>query len=387
MSLRDLLETYALPLLAIGAAVLALGVWLRRRRRERERRAAYRPPEGPGTALALALDGDLSGAQRVLEATLRITGPSAADLVVGLVAVLKAQGQTDRARALLDRLALRDAPAWLSAIRVRLALDGGAPSEAAALADRPGVPIELALAALCRAGRWSDALRRYRSGVPRRDRSAGTEAALAAGCAVELASVGQDRSARRAVKRALALDPDGALPLMVATRLHPRAAERKRAAERVGRELPGITEPGSGPEAETIERAQAADADGEREKALGILRDAVEYAPRSWAVRRLYAEWLIESGAPEDWRAELAEIVDLLATPDQAHRPTRCVRCDLVRPEPFAVCPRCDAIGQIEPATSVESGPAAQLFASTVGCDLAPLLDQINVSPESSSAG
>lgn len=388
MSLRDLLETYALPLLALGAAVFALAVWMRRRRRERERQAAYRPPEGPGTALALALDGDLDGARRVLEATLKVTGPSAADLVVGLVAILKAQGHIARARALLDRLARPGAPAWLTAVRVRLALDAGALPEAAAMVDaHPSLPVELALAVLCRAGRWSDALRRYRIHVPRRERDGATEGALAAGCAAELARQGQLRSARRALKRALALDPRGALPLMVASRLHPRVAERKRAAERIADRLPGINHATNGPHDEALDAARAADAEGERERALGILRDTVEQSPRAWVVRRQYAQWLVESGTADDWRAELAEIVELLVEPASTRRPTRCTACDLIQIEPFAVCPRCDAIGQIEPAASDAERPAIQLFASTTGCDLTPVLDRIDVDPESSSAG
>lgn len=348
MDPRALLETYALPIASFGAVSALLVAWLVARRAERRRARRVRSPSGPGVALALALDGDLDEAKRVLAGRVRAGGADAVDALVGLVAVLKARGESQKARALLDRLAARSAgPApWLDAMRLRLALDAGRLDDACRLVDgRPDVPMEMALAALCRAGRWADALRRYRTGVSRRQRDPHIEAALAAGCAAELERAGHGRSARRAIKRALALDPQGVLPLAVAASLHPRDADRHRFARLLGERLPGHRA-AEAPVRDDVREALRLDAAGRREEALGRLRDLLEAEPRAWDVRRLYARWIVESGGPDDWRVELAEIVGLLAA-DDGPPPVECVACGFVAADAFAICPRCDAIGSI----------------------------------------
>ncbi len=347
MSPRELLESYALPLASFAMVVGLLAAWLIARRRERRRARERRSPNGPGVALALALDGDLAGARSILAGQVGRGGADALDGLVGLVAVLKAEGDLVRARALLDRLAARHPGApWLDAMRLRLALDDGRLEDACRLVDGGAeVPLEMALAALGRAGRWADALRRYRQTVPRRQRAAETEAALAAGCAAELMRAGQPRSARRALKRALSLDPDGVLPLAVAADLHPRDGERHRLARALGQRLPGRH--GEPPEPEALQSARRRWQDGEHEVALGLLRDHLEEAPTDWAVRRLYARWIVEVGTADDWRAELADLVGVLADGGDAAAPVECRRCGHVEAEPFAVCPRCDALGSL----------------------------------------
>lgn len=347
MSPRELLESYALPLASFATVVALFVVWLVARRREHRRSRGRRSPNGPGVALALALDGDLAGARSILAELVGRGGPDGLDGLVGLVAVLKAEGDLTRARALLDRLSTRHPGApWLDAMRLRLALDDGRLEDACCLVDGGAeVPLEMALAALGRAGRWADALRRYRQSVPRRQREPETEAALAAGCAAELMRAGQPRSARRALKRALSLDPNGVLPLAVAADMHPRDGERHRLARALGERLPGRH--GDPPEPEAVQRAREQWAAGDHEVALGILRDHLEDSPRDWMVRRLYARWIVEVGVADDWRAELAEVVALLADDGDEQSPVECARCGHVEREPFAVCPRCDALGSL----------------------------------------
>ncbi|MEZ4435538.1 MAG: hypothetical protein R3F65_24305 [bacterium] len=93
MDPRDLLETYALPIAAFAAAAVLLGAWIAARRADRRRARRASSPSGPGAALALALDGDLDHARRILEERVRLGGPERVDALVGLVAVLKAQGR------------------------------------------------------------------------------------------------------------------------------------------------------------------------------------------------------------------------------------------------------------------------------------------------------
>lgn len=373
MSPRDLLESYALPLASFATVVTLFVVWVVARRRERRRARARRSPMGPGVALALALDGDLAGAREILAREVRSGGAIGLDALVGLIAVLKAEGDLARARALLDRLAVRrpNAP-WLDAMRLRLALDDGRLDDACRLVDDGAeVPLEMAIAALGRAGRWADALRRYRQSVGRRQRDAQIEAALAAGCAVELQRQGQPRGARRALRRALALDAQGVLPLAVAAGLHPKDAERHRLARTLGERLPG--QHGETPLPEAVVRAMARWDEGDHEVALGILRDTLEHSPADWAVRRLYARWIVEVGSADDWRAELAEIVGLLAEADDEPVPVECGRCGHVEPEPFAICPRCDALGSIR-AVARRRDDRRRGMPSSAGSALAELM-------------
>lgn len=371
MSPRDLLESYALPLASFATVALLFVVWVANRRRERRRARSAASPTGPGVALALALDGDLAEARDILARRVRSGGSDGLDALIGLVAVLKAEGDLERARALLDRLAARQASApWLHAMRLRLALDAGRLDDACRLVDEgDDVPLEMALAALGRAGRWSDALRHYRGAVPRRQRDPATEAALAAGCASELQREGQSRSARRALRRALALDPDGVLPLAIAADLHPRDAERHRFARMLAEHLPGRAP--VVPEA--VREARRRYAEGAHEAALGIVRDHLEVAPRDWVVRRLYARWIVERGAPDDWRAELAEIVGLLTADDAEPLPVECGRCGHTEREPFAICPRCDALGSIRAVARRRDDPGRGV-PSSAGAALTELL-------------
>lgn len=161
MDPRDLLETYALPLASFATVCGLFVVWLVARRRERRRPRVRRSPTGPGAALALALDGDLGRARDILTEAVRGGGPEAIDALVGLVAVLRAEGDLGRARTMLDRLAARQGPTpWLDAMRLRIALDDGRLDDACRLVDAgTEVPLEMAIAALARGGRWADALR------------------------------------------------------------------------------------------------------------------------------------------------------------------------------------------------------------------------------------
>lgn len=372
---RELLESYALPLAAFAVAVVLLGAWLASRRAERRRPRRPNSPSGPGAALALALDGDLTRARHILEERVRLGGAERVDALVGLVAVLKAEGRADRARELLDRLAGRIQAPWLDAMRVRLALDAGEVEAAATLVDAtPELPLELALAALGRADRWSDALRRYRATLPRRLRDTELEGALAAGCAFELTRAHHTRSARRALKRALALDPEGVLPLLVAARLHPKETERHRSARKLAGRLPGFgPSPTSNPRVEALQAAVSLDESGEREAALGAVRDILEQTPRAWDVRGVYARWIIESGTPDDWRTELAELVELLAHDDSEASPVACRACRYKSNTPFAICPRCDAIGSIE-LVERRADHAPDPGSSAVGTALTELL-------------
>lgn len=368
----------------VAASGVGVAIWwsLRRRRGRRQRQGAA--PTGVGAALAHALEGDLDTARAMLERLVRHGGAQRADAIVALVAVLRAQGDAPRAEALVERLGRVSSASWIEALRVRVALDGGHLERAARLVERgAAVPVDLAVAALCRSGQWGHAARVYRERTPKRERDLEIEGALLAGEAAAAARAGDLRAAQKTLKRALGVAPDAFLVVAVASVLHPKPTERARFA----RALESYLRPGDGESpagapgissADEVEgllsAARARFEAGEREVALGILRDHLDKAPRAWLVRRQYAQWMLAHGGPADWRTELAEVLTFL--PGERVRPTvrfECRACGYEGREEFFVCPRCDAIGRLA-ARPEHPGSARSAVPSEAGARLDDLL-------------
>lgn len=350
MTPTELLQAYATtPAILVGVSLLvllALVATMVGRRRTSQR--GTRAPSGAGVALAHALEGHHERAAEVLETLVRAGGPGRADAVVGLVAVLRAQGSYERATNLVEALAERGGAEWIDAVRVRLALDRGRVERAAELADRPGVPVDLALAAYARSGRFDEAVALYHRRVKRKARDAEVEATLVAGQAAAAARRSELRAARKLAKRAVALSGDTLAAAAVGNRLHPKDGERARLrgllAERTRWAKPHA-DSGIGSE---VSVAAAASPEA-REQALAALREHLDVHPGDHEARRLYGEWVLREGGPGDWRSELAEVLENLPEgAEEEEGVAHCGRCGYRAEAVFFVCPRCDAFGSLE---------------------------------------
>lgn len=330
-----------------GLVLLVLIVGLRPRRRPVPEALG---PRGVGAALAFALDGELARARSLMEARVRSTRGGDPDAVLGLLAILRAEGRHGRAAALVQALLRRQPAPWLVAAGVRISLDAGQPVRAAAFARGAAtLPLDLRVAALVRAGRPQEALTALAGRVGRKESTPAQLGSVLALLALELARAGDERGARRRFKRALALAPEAVAVLVAATRLHVRPADRTRAAarlaERCGRTSPteaGIDEGG------VLAPARAAFADGRVEEALGRLRDRLDVAPADERVRRQYEAWLVVHGQPPDWRAALAERTEVGGGAAAAPVVLACSHCGLALPEPVFLCPRCDRFDTLQ---------------------------------------
>lgn len=329
------------PALFAMLAIIALAVWLVWPRR----RPPVQTPGGPtgvGAALAYALDGELDEARARLTQLVRAGGADRPDAVLGLVAVLRAQADFARAAAIVRGLQARQPAPWLRSLCVRLCLDAGQVERAAAFVDA-STPDDLALAALCRAGRWPAALSRLQGAT--RSVDAATEAGVLAGWAASRLQNGDDRGARKRLKRAVALAPESVAVLAVQARHAPRASDRGRAeaalAARAGRNLQredGIDAATS----ELLARAEALVKADNIETALGALRDALDREPHNGAVRTAYEHLILAHGEPEDWRAALADRSEMPPVVLSAPPVIGCGHCALVTPAAIFICPRCD---------------------------------------------
>lgn len=316
--------------------------------------------------MALALEGDIEGASRLVRRSADRVGRHP-DHVVAWVALNRAAGRPAEALAVVERLlaAAPVAPRWLRALQVRLLLDAGEPVAAAEAARATAdLPPDLAVAALARAGAWTEARTVWRAVKPRPGHWAQTLAALDAGVAAERAGAGDERGARRALKRALSASPPPVSALVVGEALARTPGEAARFAARLAARLHGgrsLSE-GSGIDETALDAARQAYEAGRVEAALGGLRDALDRAPSSWPMRAQYATWLVAHGEAADWRAELMELGAVLAV-----RPTErrwaCEACGHVAEEPWGVCPRCDAIDRLTPAPM---GPLAAVRAPSM---------------------
>lgn len=367
--INDWVQQYGLWISAGLLALILLGLIFRRRPKRRASRRA--PAPAVGAALHHVIAGDLAGARRVLEQAVRSGGANRRDALVGLMAVLNAQGEAELAGRLLDDLLKRTRGArWLVPLKVRLALDAGQVDEAAAWARRtPSLAPSLAVAALVRAGRWEEALARYEDQVPRKRRQGQLWAALLSGCALEYHGMGQGRGAKRALKRAEGITGEGLLTQVAGAIIH-GGEEGARAAAGALRHAPWLTSidetvfpPEASvempvTEAEIIEEAQGAFDRGEIERALGLLRSHLDDHPAAWPVRRIYDEWLLQHGEPADWKHELREILEHLPRRRAKVGQPMCGRCGYTAHEPFFICPRCDTLGEVRPAAD---GPPSEM--------------------------
>ena len=354
------------PALLAIIAIVGLAIWLVWPRR----RPAARVPIGPtgvGAALAHAMDGGLDEARALLTRLVRAGGADRPDAVLGLVAILRAQGDLARAAAIVRGLQAREPAPWLRSLCIRLCLDAGQPERAAAFVDA-STPDDLALAALCRAGRWSTALARLQALSAPAD--AATEAGVLAGWAADRLKRGDDRAARKRLKRALALAPESVAVMAVQGRFASRAADRARAsaalAERVGRNL----QPEDGidaPSAELLSRAEILVKEENFEAAMGALRDALDRTPSNTPVRTAYERLILEHGAPEDWRAALANRSAQAPMSAQDDPPLGCVRCALHTDVAVFICPRCDRFDTL--GSQIRTGQAG-VRPAVAGCTL-----------------
>ncbi len=349
MTPAELLQTYGMtPAILVGFSLIilsALVVTLVGRRRRPQRAPV---PTGAGAALAFALEGHHDRATEVLEALVRAGGAGRADAVVGLVAVLRAQGAHERATNLVSALADRGGADWIDAVQVRLALDRGRVARAAELAGRPGVPVDLAVAALARAGRFGDALAMYESRVPKKARSSEVSATLLSGMAATASRGGEQRTARKLLKRALSASSDALAVAAVGRVLHQKAAERDR-LEALLEERTGLSKPSALSSIRSEATLEEAATPAMRERALASLREHLDGHPADWEARRVYGEWMLAHGEPADWRSELAEVLSVLPEgADEEEGVATCRRCGHYADEAFFVCPRCDACGSLE---------------------------------------
>ena len=340
---------------ALGVVVVLLVVMgvLARRRAKAAAVAASRL--GAGSALACVLDGDLDGARRILEGVVRSAAGRTPDAIVGLVSVLRVQSEWGLALELMERLALDHSVPWLTALRVRLALDMGESGRAIELVEGdPSVPTLLAVAAYARAGRWQDAHACYRKRTARKGRDKEAEANLIAGVAMELHRGGDERGAKRALKRAQGLSQSSLLVLMADHALGGTDPDEDAA---VRARLPwlfpadgGLIAPDEAAQG-TLDTARHAYEAGNVEQALGQLRDALDERPALHVLRAQYADWILDVGAPSDWRTELSEALEMLHRLEPNRVRPCCTACDFRGRFAFAVCPRCNAVGTVVAGT------------------------------------
>ncbi|MEZ4464442.1 MAG: hypothetical protein R3F43_08000 [bacterium] len=218
----------------LGGLVLLILMtrWWRRPRQ----RAAPQAPSGVGAALAYALDGELGHARQLLEARVR---PRAAPRPMRCWRCSRCCGPrgVTRAAALVQALLRRQHP-WLAAAAVKICLDAGLPSRAAALAERLTVPVDLHVAALVRAGQMgrAGAVLARRGG--RKEREPAQLASVLAALALERAREGDERGAKRRLKRAWRLPltrwPCWPWPRACAAAKPDQARAAARLAERCG---------------------------------------------------------------------------------------------------------------------------------------------------------
>jgi len=339
------------PVIGLSLALfLGLTLLILVRRRTTRSRLAPAPRDG-GMALAMVLDEDLGEARRILEEKTKLSGPGFADAVIGLVAVLRAQGELQRARTLLDQLAEKKGAAWVDALRVRLALDADdLPAASELMEEAPDLPVPLAVATLVRHGKWADAFELYRKRTARKARSSEMEANLMAGMAVEAFQEGRIRPGQKLLKKACGHYDGALLPLIVGSMYHQRENERQALGETLAKRWPWRIKT----DVETfdfistshvVEEARSAWDAGEAEVALGILRDHLDAQDDDWLAREQYVRWILELEDPRGWRAELADLVERLKNRPDLTITGYCQSCGLTVEQPTVVCPRCDAIG------------------------------------------
>lgn len=333
---------------AVCLALLLLA-WVIQKLRSRAERIQAAPEE-IGFALAKALGGDLSGARRILELKTSANNHEFTSAVVGLVAVLRAQGEYQRARTLLDQLGRKTNRVWVDELKVQLCLDSNDLAGALDLLETlDDLPVELYVATLARMGHWDKALEMYRAKTTRRGRLAESEANLLAGAATQLYIQGDEKRPYKMLNRAVTLAPD-AFMVSLATEAwgdgHPkpiRSALRKVFARKKSGERDATA---SGIESsDLVFNARAAWEKGDKGQALGSLRNHLDTNPGDWFVRAQYLEYILERDEPKDWRAELAELVDLLKIEKKVSIKGYCQSCSTEVREPVTVCPNCNAIG------------------------------------------
>lgn len=366
----------------LGGLVLLILVtrWWRRPRRP----AAAPLPSGVGAALAFALDGELAHARQLLEARVRASQGAEADAVLALLAVLRAEGRHGRAAALVQALLRRQPTPWLAAAAVKICLDAGQPQRAAALAERSSVPLDLQIAALVRAGRMAEAGSALARRGARKERDPAQVASVLAALALVHTAAGDERGAKRRLKRALGLAPEAVAVLAVAARLLPREADRHRAAARLAERCGGTPGASSSIDDGPLVVARRLFAQGAVEQALGRLRDHLDARPDDDAARRQYERWLLDAGEPADWRAALAERAERVPAPTVVVAPVLgCRHCGLGLVEPVFLCPRCDRFDTMERTTPGALRPGVvPSFAGARVVDLVPVEGAVEESPE-----
>ena len=346
-------------------------------------------PSGAGAALAMALDGDLGRARQLLEKQLREPSIDQADILVGLIGVLRAQGELNRAMMLIDQWTERVPSVWAQCLRIRLALDNGDVDKACTLVlEERLVNAEMAVGALVRGGRWEEAVDVYRDRTPKKARSSQVEANLTAALAAESYKDGRVRLARKLIKKAASMDANAFLVQLVGQILHPKRAERVVFRANLDAAFPGLEKlTGWGSHAghenrSILEDAKAQVSAGQPEAALATLRQRLDEEPRDWPVRQAFGQLVVDLDEPKDWRAELRDLLSVLPEPDATASELSCGRCGLAMNELVLICPRCDALGSVVGESSRESSKV-RYVPESVGTSVRDLLAGLDLTEES----
>jgi len=369
---------YLILSLCVLLAVL-LTYWIVERFRNRFKRSSP-PPRSSGLAIAKVLDGDLAEARAILEEKTSANGVDFVDGLIGLVAVLRKQGEVQRARTLLEQLGEHEKTAWVDELKVRLCLDTDDLAAALEYVENiPDIPLEIALATLARCQLWDDALDLYRKRVNRKVRASDLEANLMAGAAIKLFQVQRDKVASKQLKKATNLNGDAQLVLLGNTLYSESKSVRDSAKERLLLQWPWfftdtLETSTLVPTSDVLERSRTQWNAGEKSSALGLLRDCLEAEPNDWVVRRQYVTWILDGDDPLSWRAELADLIERLKSPMNLTIKGYCQDCGLEGHTLVTVCPRCDAIGRFG-RNPVAGKMAARYLEHSLGASVSDLVE------------
>jgi hypothetical protein len=168
--------------------------------------------------------------------------------------------------------------------------------------------------------------------------------------AVESFRDGRVRQGQKFLKKSQNQNGDALLGLIVGSLYHHRETERTAQAKAVMERWPwridSDTETfGFVATSHVVEDARIAWNTGDKELALGMLRNDLDANENDWIVREQYLRWILELEDPRGWRAELADLINRLKIRPKLSIIGYCQQCGLPADTPTVICPRCDTLG------------------------------------------